>query len=74
LKKRGQERFSEEYIPLIMDSFKFRAFVKHKRREKIMETEKKEIYVEPQIIATYSKEELEETIRPHGSFVISPKT
>ena len=29
--------------------------------------EKKEIYVEPKIIATYTKEELEETIKPHGS-------
>jgi len=29
--------------------------------------EKKEIYLEPKIIATYSKEELEETIKPHGS-------
>ena len=34
-----------------------------------METKyiKKEIYVEPKIIATYTKEELEETIKPHGS-------
>jgi hypothetical protein len=31
--------------------------------------EKKEIYLEPKIIATYTKEELEETIKPHGSFV-----
>jgi len=28
--------------------------------------EKKEIYVEPKIIASYTKEELEETIKPHG--------
>jgi endonuclease III-like uncharacterized protein len=28
---------------------------------------KKETYVEPKIIATYTKEELEETIKPHGS-------
>jgi endonuclease III-like uncharacterized protein len=28
--------------------------------------EKKEMYVEPKIIATYTKEELEETIKPHG--------
>jgi len=28
--------------------------------------EKKETYVEPKIVATYSKEELEETIKPHG--------
>jgi hypothetical protein len=28
--------------------------------------EKKEIYLEPKIIATYTKEELEETIKPHG--------
>jgi endonuclease III-like uncharacterized protein len=41
-----------------------------------METEtKKEIYVEPEIIATYTKQELEETIRPHGfNGVISPVT
>jgi hypothetical protein len=33
-----------------------------------METEtKKEIYVEPRVIASYTKEELEETIKPHGS-------
>jgi hypothetical protein len=32
-----------------------------------METEtKKQIYVEPEIIATYTKEELEEAIKPHG--------
>jgi hypothetical protein len=32
-----------------------------------METEtKKEIYVEPKVIASYTKEELEETIKPHG--------
>lgn len=36
-----------------------------------MEDDKKEIYVEPKIVATYTKEELEETIRPHGS-LISP--
>jgi hypothetical protein len=29
--------------------------------------EKKEIYLEPKIIATYTKEELEETIKPHGN-------
>ena len=29
--------------------------------------EKKEIYIEPKIVATYTKEELEETIKPHGS-------
>jgi hypothetical protein len=29
--------------------------------------EKKEIYVEPKIIATYTKEELEDTIKPHGT-------
>jgi hypothetical protein len=34
-----------------------------------MESEKKEIYVEPKIMATYSKEDLEETIKPHGSTV-----
>ncbi len=28
---------------------------------------KKETYVEPKIIATYTKEKLEETIKPHGS-------
>jgi hypothetical protein len=39
---------------------------------KIMETGKKEIYVEPKIIATYSKEDLEETIKLHGSIGISP--
>jgi hypothetical protein len=38
---------------------------------RIMEDDKKEIYVEPKIVATYTKEELEETIRPHGS-LISP--
>jgi len=33
-----------------------------------METEtKKEIYLEPKVIATYSKEDLEETIKPHGT-------
>lgn len=37
-----------------------------------METGKKEIYVEPQIIATYSKEELEETIKPHGAVISLP--
>lgn len=26
----------------------------------------KEIYTEPKVLATYSKEELEETIKPHG--------
>ena len=26
----------------------------------------KEPYVEPKVLATYKKEELEETIRPHG--------
>jgi hypothetical protein len=31
--------------------------------------EEKEIYVEPRIVATYTKEELEETIKPHGNFV-----
>jgi len=34
--------------------------------------EKKEIYVEPKIIATYKKEELEENIRPHGRVGFSP--
>jgi hypothetical protein len=29
----------------------------------------KQTYVEPRIVATYTKEELEETIKPHGSFV-----
>jgi hypothetical protein len=29
----------------------------------------KSIYVEPKIIASYTKEELEETIKPHGNFV-----
>ena len=29
--------------------------------------EKKEIYIEPKIIATYTKEELKETIKPHGN-------
>lgn len=29
--------------------------------------ERKQLYVEPRVLATYSKEELEETIRPHGS-------
>jgi hypothetical protein len=28
--------------------------------------DKKEIYAEPKIIAIYTKEELEETINPHG--------
>ncbi len=28
--------------------------------------EKKQPYVEPKVIATYEKEELEETIKPHG--------
>jgi hypothetical protein len=28
---------------------------------------RKETYVEPKIVATYTKEELEETIKPHGS-------
>ena len=33
-----------------------------------METEtKKEIYAEPKVIASYTKEELEETIKPHGN-------
>jgi len=27
----------------------------------------KEAYVEPRVLATYSREELAETIRPHGS-------
>ena len=27
---------------------------------------KKQPYVEPKVIATYEKEELEETIKPHG--------
>jgi hypothetical protein len=35
------------------------------------ENDKKEIYVEPKIEATYTKEELEETVRPHGP-VTSP--
>jgi hypothetical protein len=39
-----------------------------------MESEKKEIYVEPQIIATYTKEELEETMKPHGSAISLPGT
>ena len=26
----------------------------------------KQLYVEPKVLATYSKEELEEAIRPHG--------
>jgi len=26
----------------------------------------RQLYVEPKVLATYSKEELEETIRPHG--------
>ena len=30
--------------------------------------EKKEIYLEPKIIASYTREELEETIKPHGQF------
>ena len=29
----------------------------------------KKKYVKPEILATYSKEELEETIKPHGSTV-----
>jgi hypothetical protein len=28
--------------------------------------DKKDIYTEPKIIAIYTKEELEETIKPHG--------
>jgi hypothetical protein len=28
--------------------------------------DKKEIYIEPKIVATYKKEELEENIKPHG--------
>ncbi len=36
-----------------------------------METQEKEIYTEPNVIATYSKEELEETIKPHGRIPIS---
>jgi len=28
--------------------------------------DKKEIYIEPKIIATYTKEKLEDTIKPHG--------
>ena len=31
------------------------------------ECKKKETYIEPKIVATYSKEELEKTIRPHGN-------
>jgi hypothetical protein len=31
------------------------------------ECKKKETYVEPKITATYTKKELEETIKPHGS-------
>jgi len=27
----------------------------------------KELYVKPQVLATYSREELEDTIRPHGA-------
>ena len=26
----------------------------------------REVYVKPQVLATYSKEELAETVRPHG--------
>lgn len=29
--------------------------------------EKKEMYVEPKIVATYNKEELEDSIKPHGN-------
>ncbi len=28
--------------------------------------DKKEIYIEPKITATYTKEKLEDTIKPHG--------
>jgi hypothetical protein len=44
------------------------------RKREIMEKEQikgdeKEIYVEPKIVATYSKKELEESIRPHGPVI-----
>ncbi|MBI5115792.1 hypothetical protein HZA56_04920 [Candidatus Poribacteria bacterium] len=32
-----------------------------------MERDFKKLYVKPMVLATYSKEELEETIKPHGS-------
>jgi len=31
------------------------------------ECKKKETYIEPKIVATYTKEELEKTIKPHGN-------
>ena len=35
------------------------------------EHKQKEIYLEPQVVATYSKAELEETIRTEGNFEMS---
>jgi hypothetical protein len=32
-----------------------------------MEQNPKKLYVKPMVLATYSKEELAETIKPHGS-------
>ncbi len=39
---------------------------KEDRKYKEKGFEKKKPYVEPKVIATYEKEELEETIKPHG--------
>ena len=36
------------------------------------EHEAKETYVEPKVIATYEKEELAETIKPHGPEISPP--
>ncbi len=37
------------------------------KEESFMEGEARRPYVKPIVLATYSKEELEETIRPHGT-------
>ncbi len=42
-------------------------------RKEEVKPKKKQPYVEPKVIATYEKEELEETIKPHGPFT-SPVT
>lgn len=39
---------------------------------KIEEGKEREIYVEPKVLATYRKEELEEIIKTQGNFVQSP--
>jgi hypothetical protein len=39
---------------------------------KIEEGKEREIYVKPEVLATYKKEELEEIIKPHGPVAQSP--